>query len=85
VAIISLEVAADGPTQVLLLSNYKPSKSVYKPRPASVTSVTKSENGSAKEAFEIVSYLFSDVSQKTGYFTHVLDTNLGKCRFCDYT
>ncbi|CAG8555201.1 10349_t:CDS:10 [Paraglomus brasilianum] len=54
VRILSLEVAADGPTQVLLLSNYKQSKSMYKPRPASVASVAKSENGSAKDAFEII-------------------------------
>ncbi|OBT96470.1 hypothetical protein VE01_05675 [Pseudogymnoascus verrucosus] len=45
--IIDLNVAADGPTQTLILSNYKPSKSMYKQR-----SPTESAS-SVTEGFEV--------------------------------
>ncbi|KAL7273138.1 Vacuolar protein sorting-associated protein 13 [Rhizina undulata] len=39
---IDITVAADGPTQTLILSNYKESKSIYKPKPNVLTSSTAS-------------------------------------------
>ncbi|EWC44073.1 hypothetical protein DRE_07208 [Drechslerella stenobrocha 248] len=48
--IIDINVAADGPTQTLILSNYKQSKSIYKPKSnASQTSMT----GSLSSGFEV--------------------------------
>ncbi|PHH61768.1 hypothetical protein CDD81_7979 [Ophiocordyceps australis] len=44
--IIDINVAADGPTQTLILSNFRPSKSMYKPKPLSRTS-------SGPDAFEV--------------------------------
>ncbi|KAK3676016.1 Vacuolar protein sorting-associated protein 13 [Recurvomyces mirabilis] len=38
--VIDLNVVAEGPTQTLVLSNYKPSKSLYKQKSASATSST---------------------------------------------
>ncbi|KAK6541287.1 hypothetical protein TWF694_008645 [Orbilia ellipsospora] len=48
--IIDINVAADGPTQTLILSNYKQSKSIYKPKSnTSQTSVT----GNSISGFEV--------------------------------
>lgn len=44
--IIDINVAADGPTQTLILSNFRASKSIYKPKPVSRTST-------GIEAFEV--------------------------------
>ncbi|KAG6037900.1 hypothetical protein E4U41_004657 [Claviceps citrina] len=44
--IIDINVAADGPTQTLILSNFRASKSMYKPKPLSRTT-------SGPEAFEV--------------------------------
>ncbi|KAK6332723.1 hypothetical protein TWF696_002747 [Orbilia brochopaga] len=48
--IIDINVAADGPTQTLILSNYKQSKSIYKPKPN--TSQTSMANSSTS-GFEV--------------------------------
>jgi hypothetical protein len=51
---LAIEVAADGPTQVLLLSDYNPSESVYRPRAPSISSASKDDNNASKDAFEVV-------------------------------
>lgn len=55
--VINIDVIADGPTQVLKLSNYKPSTSLYKPK-----NNTSSTNLSS-EAFEVAD-LDSDITFK---------------------
>lgn len=57
--IIDLNIAADGPTQTLVLSNYKPSKSLYKQKSASAQ---QSQN-SVSTGFE-VKEMESDVTFK---------------------
>ena len=47
--IIDLNIAADGPTQTLVLSNYKPSKSLYKQRSQSA----QASQGSLAGGFEV--------------------------------
>ncbi|CAG8552629.1 14898_t:CDS:10 [Dentiscutata erythropus] len=48
--ILAIEVVADGPTQVLLLSNYNPSESLYRPKAPSVTSSSNTDSS----AFEVI-------------------------------
>ena len=55
--VIDLNIAADGPTQTLVLSNYKPSKSLYKQKSASAS------HSSVATSFE-VKEIESDVSFK---------------------
>ena len=57
--IIDLNIAADGPTQTLVMSNYKPSKSLYKQKSAQA----QSSQGSLATGFE-VKELESDVTFK---------------------
>nr|CAG8504476.1 8535_t:CDS:10 [Entrophospora candida]CAG8514013.1 6898_t:CDS:10 [Entrophospora candida] len=52
--ILAIEVVADGPTQVLLLTNYKQSESIFRPRAPSITSNTNNEPTSNREAFEVI-------------------------------
>ncbi|EXX73461.1 Vps13p [Rhizophagus irregularis DAOM 197198w] len=52
--VISIEVAADGPTQVLLLSNYNQSESIFRPRAPSISSVSKDDSNAGREAFEVI-------------------------------
>ncbi|GES89872.1 vacuolar protein sorting-associated protein vps13 [Rhizophagus clarus] len=53
--IIAIEVAADGPTQVLLLSNYNQSQSIFRPKAPSISSVSKDDSNTAgREAFEVI-------------------------------
>ncbi|KAF0534769.1 vacuolar protein sorting-associated protein 13 [Gigaspora margarita] len=47
--ILAIEVVADGPTQVLLLSNYNQSESLYRPKAPSVTS-----SNTDNSAFEVI-------------------------------
>ncbi|CAG8609296.1 9150_t:CDS:10, partial [Funneliformis caledonium] len=47
-----LNVAADGPTQVLLLTNYNQSESIFRPRTPSISSVSKDDT--SKDAFEVI-------------------------------
>jgi len=51
---LAIEVAADGPTQVLLLSNYNQSESIFRPRAPSISSVSKDDTIASKDAFEVV-------------------------------
>ncbi len=57
--IIDLNIAADGPTQILVLSNYKPSKSLYKQKSAQATA----SQSSMSTGFE-VKQMESDVTFK---------------------
>ncbi|CAI2166885.1 9593_t:CDS:10 [Funneliformis geosporum] len=50
--ILAMEVAADGPTQVLLLTNYNQSESIFRPRAPSISSVSKDDT--SKDAFEVI-------------------------------
>ncbi|CAG8536787.1 2817_t:CDS:10, partial [Racocetra persica] len=50
--ILAIEVVADGPTQVLLLSNYNQSESLYRPKASSISSSSSSDN-SSRDAFEV--------------------------------
>ncbi|CAG8450182.1 1456_t:CDS:10 [Cetraspora pellucida] len=50
--ILAIEVVADGPTQVLLLSNYNQSESLYRPKAPSITS--SSSDNSSRDAFEVI-------------------------------
>ncbi|CAG8559398.1 1542_t:CDS:10, partial [Racocetra fulgida] len=49
--ILAIEVVADGPTQVLLLSNYNQSESLYRPKASSIASSSSNDN-SSRDAFE---------------------------------
>ncbi|KAL1697196.1 hypothetical protein GGG16DRAFT_107114 [Schizophyllum commune] len=53
--VVSLDVRADGPRQILEISNYVEELSVYKPRPRSNSTATRQDSISSTEAFEAVS------------------------------
>ncbi|RPD62925.1 vacuolar protein sorting-associated protein 13 [Lentinus tigrinus ALCF2SS1-6] len=53
--VVSLDVRADGPQQVLRISNYNAELSLYKPRRRSTVSLTRQDSmSSSQEAFEAV-------------------------------
>jgi vacuolar protein sorting-associated protein 13A/C len=49
VKVIDVNIAAEGPTQTLVLSNYKPSKSLYRPK----TGATNASQTSLNQGFEV--------------------------------
>lgn len=50
---MSIDVVAEGPTQVLKLSNFKQSESMFRPRSASISS-TSSRESSTRDGFEVI-------------------------------
>ncbi|KAL1920744.1 uncharacterized protein VTP21DRAFT_11379 [Calcarisporiella thermophila] len=52
--ILSIDVAADGPTQVLRLSNYSPQSSLYRPKAHGSLYSLSSRDTSSREQFEVV-------------------------------
>lgn len=52
---MSLDVRADGPTQILKITNYNQASSVYRPRHRASVSITRQDTfGSSQDAFEAV-------------------------------
>ncbi|RUS21382.1 hypothetical protein BC937DRAFT_92871, partial [Endogone sp. FLAS-F59071] len=52
--ILSIDVVAEGPTQVLKLSNFKQSESMFRPRSASISSASSSRESSSRDGFEVI-------------------------------
>ncbi|TFK57082.1 DUF1162-domain-containing protein [Heliocybe sulcata] len=51
---VSLDVKADGPKQVLRITNYNPAFSLYKPKHRQSASISRSDTTSSQDAFEAV-------------------------------
>lgn len=54
--IIELNVVADGPTQSVILSNYKPNRSLYKQKPSNASSASLSNNFEVKDLDSAVTF-----------------------------
>ncbi|CAG8516340.1 7059_t:CDS:10 [Ambispora leptoticha] len=52
--VIAIEVVADGPTQVVYLSNYKQSESIFRPLLLSSKASTKTDTSSKEDGFEAI-------------------------------
>ncbi|KAG9302115.1 hypothetical protein G9A89_020549 [Geosiphon pyriformis] len=69
--VMAIEVVADGPTQVVYLSNYKPAESIFRPLAPSITSSIKSDI-TREDGFEAI-----DIDSVTTISVHIKLEGIG--------